>query len=295
MSKKRFRLFRYRIDVISILVVLLAVGVQLAAFLLKWPWYACVPVILLMRFSHLVEHNHAHLPIFYQPWLNEVLGWITFLNGGCPLEAYRVQHVQTHHKFTNRPGDWTSPFSYEGGRFPDRPVSLFYYVLTYSIIAILTVVLELLRRPRSLALRRFLLSVVVVCSISGYLIYLDPWRFLLFYYGTWWATYLSLPILNWQHHDGCEYRDPYTSANVHLGFFFRAIGFNIGYHSLHHAKPTLHWSLLPRVHWARFAQHVPERYYNPVHPSQLGISLPDGSPKVSAPITACGDVSTANA
>lgn len=51
-------------------------------------------VILLMRWAHLVEHNHAHVPIFHRYWLNEALGWLMFLNGGAPQSHQLTQFLR---------------------------------------------------------------------------------------------------------------------------------------------------------------------------------------------------------
>jgi fatty acid desaturase len=120
------RILRYRIDIVSLMLALAILGVQLAAFFLRLPWFMAIPLIVLTRWTHLVEHNHSHLPISWSRTLDEVFGWVLFLSGGVPLEAYRVFHVQTHHRYANRAADWTSPFAYEGTRFPDRPVNFAY-------------------------------------------------------------------------------------------------------------------------------------------------------------------------
>jgi hypothetical protein len=51
MSRARSRVFRYGIDAVSVLVVLLALGLQLAAFLLELPWFTLVPIVVLMRWT----------------------------------------------------------------------------------------------------------------------------------------------------------------------------------------------------------------------------------------------------
>lgn len=263
MSAARAPLLRYSIDVVSVLVVLVTLATQLTAYVLELPWFTVVPIIVLTRWLHLVEHNHSHLPLSHYRSINEALGWLMFLSGGVPLEAYRVFHVQTHHRYTNHAGDWTSPFAYEGARFPDRPVSLPYYVLTYSLMALCRVVIALLQRPSSAATKRFLLSLAVVGTACAFLIHHDAPRFLLLFYVPWLVTYLVAPLANWFQHVGCVGAG-YTSANVNLSVLCGILGFNIGYHSAHHMKPALHWSKLAAFHWAEVAPHVPEQYYRPI-------------------------------
>jgi fatty acid desaturase len=71
------------------------------------------------------------------------------------------------------------------------------------------------------------------------------------------ATALSLPASNWLQHAGCTYESAATSANMNLGFFSRRVGFNIGYHSIHHARPAAHWTKLPEIHCKVLAASVP--------------------------------------
>ena len=241
--------------------------------ILKWPWYTCILVIVLMRWSHLVEHNHSHLPIFHQRWLNEVLGWLTFLNGGIALEFYRLQHVKTHHRYLNDEKDWTSPFLFRGARYPDQPVNWLYYISTYTIIGLCHCLIEILRQPGSPCFKRFWASVGVVGSVSALLIYVDSWNFLIFFYVTWWVAYIGLPINNWEQHVDCAFTSQYTSANIDLRLLCRRLGFNIGYHSAHHLAPTVHWSLLEDFHKKQIEPDTPLRYYRPVKPKQGAVEL----------------------
>ncbi len=255
------RLLRYRIDAISVAVVVGTFALQMSAWAGAWPWYACIPIIVAMRWSHLVQHNHAHVGIFHQSWLNEVLGWMMFFADGLPLEFYRIQHVQIHHRYNNREGDWTSPFAFRGTSFPDRSVGKLYFILTYPAISYCGSVVEVLHRPGSPALRRFLLSLAVVGGSCVVMAWLDFRSFALFFLLTWVVGWFGAAINNWNHHVGCQYEDDATSANVDLGFMCRGFGFNIGYHSAHHLRPAVHWSLLPELHERVMAPHIPLRYY----------------------------------
>ena len=68
---KESRVLRYRIDLISIAFVFLALGVQFTAFWLALPWYTFFLILILVRQVNLVEHNHAHLTLFNNKFLNE--------------------------------------------------------------------------------------------------------------------------------------------------------------------------------------------------------------------------------
>ncbi|MCP3980632.1 MAG: fatty acid desaturase [bacterium] len=254
-------MLRYRVDAISVAAVLAAVGVQLTAFFAQWPWYGLIPIVFLLRWSHLVQHNHAHLGAFRSKTLNEILGWLMFLNDGLPLEFYRIQHVQIHHKYLNDEGDWTSPFAFHGARFPDKPVHPVYYVLSYPVFSYALSLVHVLRRPQSAAFRRFFVSLAIVGTTCVVLCVLDPRSFILFFGLAWLCNSIGASFNNWMHHVGCEYEDIYTSSNVNLSFLSRWFGFNIGYHSAHHLEPRLHWSKLAELHSSKLQEKTPSRYY----------------------------------
>lgn len=164
-----------------------------------------------MRELHLGEHNHAHLKIFRQPALNELLGWMCFLSNGCPLECYELHRVQNHHRnlqrFDAEKLDWSSAFGFAGTSYPDKPMHRVYYCLTYALLAWLHCMMEVIRRP----------GLVV---------------------------YVGIGSNNYEHHEDCKLTTPYDSAMVDLRFPH----WLFGYHVKHHVKPTLHRSLLPRYH-----------------------------------------------
>ena len=266
------RFLRYRIDAVSVAVVVATLGLQLTAYLLAWPWYALLPIVLCVRQLHLVEHNHAHLKIFRQQFLNEVLGWMCFVSNGFPLECYELHHVHNHHRHTQRfdegARDWSSTFGFAGTRHPDQPVSRLYYVLTFMTLAWLHCWIEVLRRPGDAVSRRFFRSALVCFAACGALAYARPWEFVLFFLVPWLVIYLGVASNNYDHHHGCKLTTPHDSSNVDLRFPYRGFGFNIGYHVAHHVKPTLHWSLLPGLH-RELAPLIPAQNYV-VPPPELG-------------------------
>ena len=153
------RIIRYPIDIISVLVVLSTLSPQLIALVLYWPWYAVIPILLMLRQVSLVEHNHAHLTIFPTRFPNTLLGWLCHLSSGVPLDTYRVHHVMSHHRYNNRFNssgrDWSSIFGFRGARLPDRPVGKAYCVASFPFIAHGETLLWFLRSATSKLARGF--------------------------------------------------------------------------------------------------------------------------------------------
>ena len=246
------RIIRYPIDIISVLVVLSTLCLQLLALMLHWPWYAVIPILLMLRQVSLVEHNHAHLTIFPARTANMVLGWLCHLSSGVPLDTYRLHHVVGHHRYNNRfdssGRDWSSIFGFRGTRFPDRPVGKAYYVASFPFIAHAETLLWFLRAPTSKLARGFFISMSLVGGASVFLVSLNAAGFVAFFLLPWVVLLFGMGYNNYDHHVGCNMTDKYASANNFLNFYYTVLSFNEGYHVAHHINPGLHWSQLPDFH-----------------------------------------------
>jgi fatty acid desaturase/nitrite reductase/ring-hydroxylating ferredoxin subunit len=263
------RVLRYPIDIISVITVLAAVSVQIGAFAMGWPWYTMFLIVVLMRQTHLVEHNHSHLSIFHQSFLNEILGFLCFLCNSTPFEFYKVHHVRNHHAYNQRfdgdEQDWSSIFGFTTAHYPDKPVSRLYYVLSFPVLTICQSLIDVLRAPDSRMFRRFCRSTAMFVTASAILIYLDPLSFLFFFFIPWIIVTFGLGNNNYSHHHGCALSNPYNASNVFTDALYQSLGFYIGYHVEHHIRPDLHWSLLPDYH-ENIKQYIPAENYRPNQP-----------------------------
>ncbi len=62
-------------------------------------------------------------------------------------------------------------------------------------------------------------------------------------YGLW-----GLFGTNFWQHDGCDESHPYNHSRNFTSKIFNWLVFNNGFHSAHHMKPGMHWSLYPKFH-----------------------------------------------
>ena len=272
-------LLRYSVDVWSILMVVSVLCVQFAALALDWGWWFLVPLILLLRQTNLVEHNHAHLRIFHSRALNEAFGWMCFLSNGVPLEFYEVHHVDNHHRHNNTDEDWSSIFAFKGCRFPDRAASMPRYILTFPHRTMISSLRWIMGHPERKMYRRFWTSVGVVGVVSAGLVAINPVGFVKFFAIPWLGIFFGLGFTSYRHHLNCEFTSPYDSSNVMRGIPFEILGFNIGFHVSHHMKPALHWSLLPEHHES--IEHlIPDHHFlaggriRPQHEAAAAVATP---------------------
>ncbi len=255
MSGPRPSILRYRADTPAALVVGLAASIMVAGAAGLAPWWCLAPLFVFLRWGGIVQHNHSHLPLFRRRHANVAFDAVLTFVSAVPQPIYRHIHIEVHHRYLNGPADWTGPFSGPGTSFPDRPTPFWRYCLTATPRGWRRGAPTCWRDGRQqAALAACCLPAAAVVVVLGVRSPLPTAAFILL---PWAATALSLPASNWLQHAGCTYESAATSANVNFGFFSRGVGFNIGYHSIHHARPAAHWTKLPELHHRMLAERVP--------------------------------------
>jgi fatty acid desaturase len=265
---KQGTVVRYAADYISIGVVVGTVGLQLAAYFLGAGWWFMLPLIILgVRSLHLIEHNHVHLSIFRQKYLNEAIGYLFYLSNGVAVEVYDLHHVRNHHRFSQQWGgkdnDWSSTFGFGGCEYPAKPVSRIYYCLSFAPLALMHTLIEFIRNPGTSIFWSYMRSNAVFLVANGLMIYFNPLAWVLFFGLPIAIVWIGLGVSNYSHHAGCDREGTHSSAIENLRLPYRALGFNIGYHVEHHLKPTLHWSQLPKYHETQKDKIPAENFHLP--------------------------------
>ena len=206
------------------------------------------PVTLFMFFtSAVISHNHNHLGMWRSKTLNLFISYVIALFYGHPAVAWVPTHNQVHHKLNNRPGDSSrSPKWFEGNHLAALLVYpvLTNFAQTKDINAFLK---DLWRRDRPAFLAAASEYVVFFGSMAA--LFLIDWRkALLFFFIPQQVALFSIQVVNYLQHIET---DAYSEWNHSRNFVSRTLNillFNNGYHTVHHLKPGVHWSELPRLH-----------------------------------------------
>lgn len=242
-------LFKYSLDAAPTLVITSAVALGLAALWLPhaWLWWI-VPVSFLMRLpapAH--QHAQGHLTIFRSGALDAIYDQILTLASGHTTAVWELQHSLGHHlqyldARTDVAGSERFALSRRGPTLVRR--------LAFMVLADALTVTDGYRIAAQFpAKRRRLRARLVVhtalqLAILAALFAIDPVVTLAVFV-------IPNVILRWlvgwvafAQHDGAPATDTYDGSHNHFGFLSRLL-FNVGHHTAHHEKPTLHWSLLP--------------------------------------------------
>ena len=226
-----------------------------------------VPIALYTSYcSGVLTHNHVHVPVFRARALNSIYSiWLSIFYG-CPIAVWIPTHLEHHHRFIDGPDDVT--------RTSRRSVKHdLWQALVYSLACTSwqrPLIASYVRRARArrgqhwAALRDQTLALGLAhAAMLGLAIALHgPGRGALTY-----ALAFGLPaalaptfmlFTNYIQHIHC---DPASADNHSRNFVSRLANwfvFDAGYHTVHHERPSVHWSHYAELH----AERAPR-----IHPS----------------------------
>ena len=220
----------------------------------------CVPLLTLLCLlaiaDAVISHNHNHVPIFRKRWANLLVGCVISFFYGFPSFCWIPTHNQNHHPFNNRPGDYSITTR------PRRRVGLV-GALLYPTVTSLTqarLIPPFLRRcwrDNHFLFWRAVVEYLVFFGVMIALFAVDWRKALLFAVLPQQVGMFFIQHFNYLQHietDSCSEKG--HSRNF-TGWFLNHYLFNNGYHTVHHMKPGLHWSLTPQAH-AGVAHKIPQ-------------------------------------
>ena len=221
--------------------------------LLAWQWHAgfspllyAVALVLAVGLS-VINHNHAHLPMWRHRRLNRLTtAWISTLQGH-PAFVFHPAHIANHHRYHQGEGDLTRTDRFGG----DHNHLLGYLLHPLHAIWVLYPVflryLARLRQRRPAVWRGCLAQYIPVLALWVITVSLSPKQAFIYVilpqlFGLHWL--LAANYLQHAHADG------HSSHNFARNFngAVNVILFNIGLHTGHHRHPKAHWATLPTCH-----------------------------------------------
>jgi fatty acid desaturase len=238
---------RYKADIKT----LCYMGVTTLLFLLQWLYIGFNPfsyiIYLFLSVSvAVIVHNHNHLPIWKSKFLNNITdSWLTVFYG-FPVFAWIPTHNKNHHKLNNRAGDYTITY-----RFSEKNnlVTLLTYPAVSGIYqqkAIRDYLKEKFQSDRKYFYLCIWQYVILVLWIAA-AFFLDWKKALLYVIIPQQVSLFSVLIFNYVQHVHANEESEYNhSRNFTGGLNFML--FNNGYHTVHHDKAGLHWSIVPEEH-----------------------------------------------
>jgi len=206
------------------------------------------PVTLFMFFTTaVISHNHNHLGIWRSKGLNLVTSYVIAFFYGHPAIAWVPTHNQVHHRLNNRPGD--SSRSPKWFRENHLAALLVYPVLTNVAQTkdIRAFFRELYRRDRP-AFWAAISEYAVFFGTMAALLAVNWQKTLLFVIVPQQFALFSIQVVNYLQHVETDAFSEWDHSRNFVSRTLNVLLFNNGFHTVHHLKPGVHWSELPRLH-----------------------------------------------
>ncbi len=196
--------------------------------------------------NSVVIHNHMHQGIFRSKGLNKFWNCLLSFGSLYPASTNTPAHNLVHHHFSDdgRP-DWAAPdivyFRWNLLNLLHFPnvagPSTFNGTKRWSALS-----------GREAFRRQLNLETAFAFGLTGLLAVFDLWTTLFFIvlpqlYGA-----RGILRINLIQHDGCDIHSTYNHSRNFVGRAFNWIMCNNGYHTIHHNRAGLHWSVLHEFH-----------------------------------------------
>jgi fatty acid desaturase len=244
---------RYAADRRSLFLVSIAALLSVSPFLLA-AFHPAAWMLVVLWFASLyarshapyAQHNHAHLSVFRARPLNALYDAVLTLVTGYPTALWELHHNIGHHQnFLDPANDVASILDPATG----RPVSRLWYALRGNGMILadsFRIARQLAEKNKPKLLHKLRVELAVQVTLLALLFVWNAKLAALFFVFpnllaaafVWWESYV--------HHLGTPGTNVYDGSVTVVGKRFNRANFNIGHHTAHHEKPTLHWSLLPR-------------------------------------------------
>jgi fatty acid desaturase len=216
-------------------------------------WGSALWWVLYVVYLHLavavsvMVHNHKHVPMWKNKWLNVMTdNWLTIFYG-FPVFAWVPTHMINHHVHVNTEEDYTRTWRYTNRNnlltllsYPtlsgmnQQPSVKAYYWAQWQ------------KDREKFWFLTLQLACLIIWTIGALLI---DWRKAL--------VYVVIPqqvslfvvlIFNYVQHIHADETDEYNNSRNITGWALNTFLLNNGYHTAHHIAPGIHWSRLKEKH-----------------------------------------------
>jgi fatty acid desaturase len=228
------------------------------------PWL--IPLALYTSYcSGVITHNHVHVPVFRSHRANAVYGMWLSIFYGSPIALWIPTHLEHHHRHVDGPEDAT--------RTRRRSVKHnVWQAIAYTVSCASwqwPLISDYVRRARSrrgrewTALRNQIMTLGIGhAAVLALAVHQHGARMGLLCYG----FAFGLPALlapsfmqftNYIQHVHCDATSADNHSRNFVNAFINWFVFDGGYHTVHHERPSVHWSRYAELHRERVARIEP--------------------------------------
>jgi fatty acid desaturase len=250
-------MFRYKADVLPISLIVLSFLLDVAVFFVA-PWWLALPWaaigVLPKACICAWNHHHQHVATFHNRYANRALEVVYALQTGALPLAWELHHNAGHHvNYLDQQKDESRWKTADGRTMGPQEYSLSVFATSY---------VRIWAKARGHAVKRdqFVTWAVIVGLVTLAALVYNPINALILFvvpavvglYITAWHTYY--------HHAGLDTPEKFEASWNILHRGYNLLTGNLGYHTAHHVRCSVHWSELPAFH-ERIAHQIPPALY----------------------------------
>jgi fatty acid desaturase len=197
------------------------------------------------------SHHHQHVLTFRSAALNRVYELCLALHTGMTTNLWVLHHVLGHHvNYRDQTVDESRWKRLDGER-----MGVVEYTLNVAGTAYYRAYQVGKRCPRHQ--RLFLLWAAITLVVVAGLVWQRPLQALFVYVVPMVTTLLYTSWVTYDHHAGLQTDDPFEASYNADNYWFNLFTGNLGYHTAHHHRQAVHWSMLPELH-GEIANRIPK-------------------------------------
>ncbi|MEQ6121742.1 fatty acid desaturase [Reichenbachiella sp. MALMAid0571] len=210
-------------------------------------WWLYIPYLYFAVCFSVFAHNHNHLSLWKNKYLNQFHScWITVFYG-FPTFAWIPTHNTNHHRHNNKEPDYTKTYMVSE---KNNLWTLLIYP-TLSGMAQQKAVFNYYKEQYGKNWEKFTFyTLQIVCLVSWIAVaFIIDWQKALIYVFIPQQVSLNVVLVfNYIQHVHADEESKYNHSRNIVGWPLNFFLFNNGYHTIHHMQSGLHWSETPAAH-----------------------------------------------
>ena len=221
-------------------------------FFVQWTgffrhWYLLPTTCVLAFIACVIKHNHIHCRTFSNHYWNRSFEFILAFCTGQSTTAIIPVHNERHHAQNHSDEDCVRS-SIVNFRVNWLNMLVFPLLAVWKVYQVKSVDMAHWQRQKPDLYRRARRERIVVLAFIVTLLFLN-WRGTLLYLGVpWLFGHWGIVAINLLQHQDCDHHSEYDHSRNVTGRLINWIFLNNGFHTAHHLRPALHWSLLAQFH-----------------------------------------------
>ena len=213
-------------------------------FALQWHYgFNWIVYLIYLHFAiavSVITHNHNHVNMWTQKWLNLLTDWWLTAFYGLPIFVWIPTHNRNHHRYNNREEDTTRTYRHTED---NNMVSLIQYPSISGYNQMKERIIPYMQELKAKNPEQYRQNWIQIAVLVAWLIVFFVWNWkkaLLYVFIPQQVSQITVMVFNYLQHVHADEESEYNHSRNFMGV--NLFLFNNGYHTAHHHRASMHWS-----------------------------------------------------